>query len=104
MAGDINARTAELRDFTEMDSFLADYFDFESEALEFFDQQVKLRLAGIYLYSLNQRTKKITMDLGYWKSAKNNNLFMANGRIGKDKNIDNLPFCNTSLLIIRYAL
>lgn len=49
LTGDINARTAELRDFTKMDSFLADYFDFESETLEFFDQQAKLRLAGIPL-------------------------------------------------------
>ena len=49
LTGDINARTAELRDFTEMDSFLADCFDFESETLEFFDQQAKLRLAGIPL-------------------------------------------------------
>lgn len=49
LTGDINARTAELRDFTEMDSFLADYFDFEPETLEFFDQQAKLHLAGVPL-------------------------------------------------------
>ena len=36
LAGDFNARTSELRDFTENDEFLADIFDFDSETCNFF--------------------------------------------------------------------
>ena len=98
LTGDINARTAELRDFTEMDSFLADYFDFESETLEFFDQQAKLRLAGIPLQRKSKDKKTNNNGFRLLEICKNNNLLIANGRIGKDKNIGSLTFRNTSLI------
>ena len=36
LSGDFNARTAELRDFTECDNFLADLFDFDNDTINFF--------------------------------------------------------------------
>ena len=40
LAGDFNARTSELRDFTENDEFLADIFDFDSETCIFFPKPI----------------------------------------------------------------
>ena len=36
ITGDLNARTARLKDYTRVDNFLSDLFDFDAETLSFF--------------------------------------------------------------------
>ena len=36
LSGDFNARTSEMRDYTERDDLLADMFNFDEETFEFF--------------------------------------------------------------------
>ena len=49
ISGDINARTAELCDFTSLDGFLSEYFDFDQETIQFYDQRASLESMGIQL-------------------------------------------------------
>ena len=45
--GDFNAQTAELQDYTECDDFLANMYDFDNEAIQFFDQKKAMESYGI---------------------------------------------------------
>ncbi|MEW8548327.1 MAG: hypothetical protein AB2693_32895 [Candidatus Thiodiazotropha sp.] len=49
LAGDINAQTADLADYTSADDFLSRYFDFDNETNQFYDQS-KISV-GKYRYS-----------------------------------------------------
>ena len=49
LAGDYNARTSIMRDYTQKDDFLAEMFDFDSETSKFFSQASKLEQYGITL-------------------------------------------------------
>ena len=98
LIGDINARTAELRDYTVADNFIADFFYFETETLEFFDQQSKLISYGVQVQRRSQDRKTNNNGFKLLEICKNINLFIVNGRIGKDKTIDKLTFRDISLI------
>ena len=49
LSGDFNARTSEMRDYTERDDFLADMFNFDEETSEFFFPAGRLNYSIFYL-------------------------------------------------------
>ena len=98
LTGDLNARTSNLRDYTIVDNFITDLFDIEQESLEFFDQQSKLLSYSVPLERSSQDKKTNNNGFKLLDICKNNNLFIVNGRVGKDKNLGKLTFRDTSLI------
>ena len=92
LAGDFNARTSELRDFTENDEFLADIFYFDSETCNFFSQANSLEPYNIAI--TRQSHDKHTNNHGYKliDICKNNNIFILNGRFGNDRGMGGYTF------------
>ena len=87
ITGDLNARMARLKDYTCVVNFLSDLFDFDAETLSLFD---KILILLKYNVPLERATKDCkTNNTGNWllETCKNNNLFIVNGRIGRDKHI-----------------
>ena len=102
ICGDINARTAEMCDYTSVDEFLARHFDFDDETMLFYNQKSTLETMGIQLHRTSM--DKHTNNNGYRlvEICKNNNLTILNGRFGRDKGIGRMTFRNTS--VIDYAI
>ena len=89
---DINARTAELCDFTSLDEFLSEYFDFDQETMQFYDQRASLDSMGI---QLDRKSKdKLTSNNG--RNLQKLYLTILNGGYGKDKDIGNMTIRNIS--------
>ena len=98
ITGDLNARTARLKDYTRVDNFLSDLIDFDGETLSFFD---KTPILEKYNVPLERATKDCkTNNTGNWllETCKNNNLFIVNGRIGRDKHIGAPTFRDKSVI------
>ena len=98
LTGDFNARTSELRDYTERDEFLAEMFDFDAETIYIFSKASQLE---DYSVPIERKSKdKHINNSGYRliDICKNNNLFILNGRFGKDKGIGNYTFRSTSVI------
>ena len=98
LMGDMNARTSDIDDFTEVDDFMADYFEFDESLLNYFNEVSMLKVYDIPL-------KRVSLDKSVNKhgeklldTCKGNNLFILNGRVGKDKNRGKLTFRDTSIL------
>ncbi|MEW8548622.1 MAG: reverse transcriptase family protein [Candidatus Thiodiazotropha sp.] len=102
LTGDFNARTGELRDYTERDDFLSDFFDFDTDTSEFFFQASKLEAYDMPVSrkSLDKHTNNIGFRL--LDICRNNNLFIFNGRAHKDRPFGNLTFRQKS--VIDYTL
>ena len=98
LTGDFNARTAELKDYTQPDDFLSQLFDFDEETSEFFYSVSKLGLYDIPAdrQSMDKHTNNIGNKL--LDVCKNNNLFLCNGRIGNDKQQGNFTFKQLSVI------
>ena len=98
LMGDMNARTSADDDFTEVDDFMADFFEFDENLLDYFNKVSILKEYDIPMkrisldQSVNKHGEKL-LDI-----CKGNNLFILNGRIGKDKNLGKLTFRDTSIL------
>lgn len=102
VSGDINARTAGLRDYVRADEFLSDIFDFDMETRSFFDKINVLEQLNIPTERVSKDTK--TNNTGNWliETCKNNNLFIINGRVGKDRGVGAPTFRDKS--VIDYTL
>ena len=76
--GDLNGRSSQLPDFTLIDSFVSDLFDFDDSTASFFDKTSLLENMNIPLDRASKDHK--TNTLGYWliDTCKNNNLFIVN--------------------------
>ena len=98
LTGDMNARTATLCDFITADSFIADLFDFDEETLRFYNQAEQLHTLNINKNRISR--DKHTNNNGYKliEICINNNLFILNGRFGKDKTEGKLTFRDQSLI------
>lgn len=98
ITGDANARTSELVDYTKSDNFLSDHFNFDEETLLFYDCINSIQSDNC---NINRKSKDPkTNNTGYKliDICKNNNLFILNGRTGRDKNMGKLTFRNQSLI------
>ena len=77
---------------------MSDLFDFDDSTANFFDKTSLLENLNIPLERASKDHKTNTM--GYWliDTCKNNNLFIVNGRFGKDKGIGTATFRDKSLI------
>ena len=98
ITGDFNARTSHLNDFTQLDHFVSEMFEFDEDTENFFDKTNYLDRLNIPLQRASKDTK--INNAGYWMIdiCKNNNLFIINGRFGKDKGIGSATFCDKSVI------
>ncbi|MES9880523.1 MAG: reverse transcriptase family protein [Sedimenticola sp.] len=98
VTGDTNGRTGEIADYTPADNFLSDLFDYDMDSISFFNADNCLTELGISKdrKSLDKRKNQIGYRL--LDICRGNNLFILNGRIGKDRNIGKLTFRNQSLI------
>ena len=76
--GELNGRSSQLPDFTLIDSFVSDMFDFDDSTASFFHKTSLLENMNIPLDRASKDHK--TNTLGYWliETCKNNNLFIVN--------------------------
>ena len=91
-----------MKDYTKKDNFLSELFDFDPETVEFFSHINKLEKYDMLRdrqscdrHTNNSGCKLIDM-------CKNHNLFILNGRFGKDKAKGNFSFRQSS--VIDYTL
>ena len=98
ISGDINARTAKLPDYVKLDQYISDQFDFDDDIANFFDKTEILKNLNIPVERSPLDVK--TNNTGYWLTdvCKNNNIFIVNGRVGKDKGIGRKTFRETSTI------
>ena len=97
--GDINGRTFFfLLDFTRLDNFMSDMLDSDDSVASFFDKVTFLENMNVPLVRASKDRK--TNTIGYWliDTCKNNNLFIVNGRFGKDEGIGETTFRDKSLI------
>ena len=102
VAGDLNARTSTLPDFVPSDTFLIDHFGVDSEIQSHFDKYTVLENLGIPLRRTSTDKRTNTHGFKLIESCRNNNVFILNGRVGKDRNVGNNTFREKS--IIDYVL
>ena len=103
ITGDFNPRTAILTDYVQLDVFLAEEFELDDETAHFsFYKTTILERVKIPLSRTSNDIK--TNNIGYWpvNTCKNNNLFIVNGRVGKDRDIGSKTFPDQS--VINYTL
>lgn len=98
LSGDFNARVGKLSDYIQLDEYLSEMFDFDDELTNFFDKTTILENLNIPLQRSARDIK--TNTSGYWliDMCKNNNLFITNGRVGKDKGVGHKTFRGTSTI------
>ena len=98
ITGDFNARTSQLRDYTENDEFLSEIFDFDNETIDFFSNVNKLSCLNIPKDRVSMDTHTNNNGFRLLEMCKNNNLFIINGRLGRDKLVGEYTFRRTSVL------
>ena len=94
----MNARTSELCDFITADQTIADFMNFDQETSSFFNKSEELDKININKYRVSQDSVvnsngNILIDI-----CINNNLFILNGRFGKDKVLGKCTFRDQSLI------
>lgn len=98
ISGDMNARTAKLPDYVTLDQYISDMFDFDDDVANFFDKTETLKNLNIPLDRSSMDVK--TNNTGYWlaEMCKKNNLFIVNGRVGRDKGVGRKTFRESSTI------
>ena len=98
LTGDMNARTAELSDFITADSTIADIMQFDQDTLDFFNKSEMLEKLHISKLRISQDKNVNTNGNKLIDICISNNLFILNGRFGKDKSLGKLTFRGQSLI------
>lgn len=98
LTGDMNARTSELCDFITADKTIADLMNFDQDTLNFYNPSEELERLNVN--KLRVSCDKNTNNNGYRliDICINNNLFIVNGRCGKDRNVGKCAFRGQSLI------
>ena len=98
LTGDMNARTSQLCDFITADKTIADIMQFDPETLEFFNKSEELCKLDINKFRVS--SDRNTNNNGYKliDICINNNIFILNGRFGKDKHVGKCTFREQSLI------
>ena len=94
----MNARTAVLCDYIVADPLIADFMDFDQSTLNFFNQANILCSININKERISQDSKTNTNGYKLIDICRNNNLFILNGRFGKDKRLGKFTFREQSLI------
>lgn len=98
LTGDFNAQTANMRDFTCADRSLDKYLDLDQDTVNFFDQVSFLENNNISTDRVSLDKKKNNNGHRIIELCKNNNMFLLNGRYGKDKNLGKYTFREQSVI------
>ena len=98
LTGDTNARTAQLSDFITADNTIADVMQFDQETLDFFNKSEMLDKLHINKVRVSQDNYVNTNGSKLIDICINNNLFILNGRCGKDKSLGTCTFRGQSLI------
>ena len=85
-------------DFIFVDNFLADTFEFDNETLSYFIKADSLIQYGMKLRSSSQDTLVNANGQKFKEMCMGNNIFIANGRIGEDKDVGQFTYRGTSLI------
>ena len=64
ISGDINARTAKLPDYVELDQYISEQFDFDDDTANFFDKTEILKNLNIPVERSSMDVKTKTLDTG----------------------------------------
>ena len=98
LTGDFNARTQTLDNFLDADEFLNKHFDFDESMQDFYNASSVLLQVNI---SRNRSSQDKTVNnegRSLLEVCKSSNLFMLNGRCGKDKDVGPFTFKNVSVI------
>ena len=98
LTGDMYARTAVLCYYIVADPLIADFMDFDQSTLNFFNQANSLCSININKERVSQDSKTNTNGYKLIDICRNNNLFILNGRFGKDKRLGKFTFREQSLI------
>ena len=98
LTGNINARTGKLQDFITVDTFFADFFEFENETLNFYNQAELLKNFDISVNRTSCDNVVNTNGSKLIEICRGNNLFIVNGRLGTDRDVGHFTYRNTSLI------
>lgn len=98
LLGDFNARVCKKDDFINADDFFADYFEFDDDVRAFYNVSAILPKLNMNIHrnaqdSICNNEGNILLEI-----CKSNNLFILNGRCGKDKETGAFTFKNTSTI------
>ena len=88
LAGDFNSRISELNDFIPSDPFIFDEFDIGLESRANVDKHTLLEHLSIPLNRKSRDNKTNSHGFCLIERIRNNNLFVMNGRVGRDLNGD----------------
>ena len=94
----MNARTSELCDFITADQTIADFMNFDQETLSFFNKSEELDKININKYRVSQDIIVNSNENKLIDIFINNNMFILNGRFGKDKVLGKCTFRDQSLI------
>ena len=98
LIGDFNARIQTLDDFLDADDFLVRHFDFDASMQEFYNASSILPLVNM---NRNRSSKDKTINNEgrlLLEVCKSSNLFILNGRCGKDKGTGSFTYKNLSVI------
>ena len=98
LTGDMNARTGVLCDYVLADPLIADLMDFDEDTSNFYNQAELLPTLNINQNRVSQNMKTNNNGYKLIDICRNNNLFILNGRFGKDKNLGKFTFRDQSLI------
>lgn len=102
LLGDFNGRTGRIRDYVPFDPAISHLLDIDNELLTQYETQTQLEQLSIPLERKSLDNKTNVNGFRLIDICRNNNLFILNGRLFKDKNIGNYTFRDKS--VIDYAI
>ena len=98
LTGDSNAHTSNLPDYLEEDIFLSRTLDLDDDSWNIPNNYGKLSQYNIPITRSFKCNKIDHIGYKFLDICKNNNLFIANGRIGNDKSSGNFTFRGTTVI------
>lgn len=98
LTGDANSYTSDLLDFTETDVFITEMFEFDNVLPSTHDPLHLLNELKIPLKRVSKCSKVNRSGLKLIEMCKQNNMFILNGRYGKDRNPGSFTFRNLSVI------
>ena len=98
LLGDFNARIQTKEDFLDVDDFFAEHFNFDESLRQFYN--ISSLLENFNMTKFRASKDKTANNEGniLLETCKSNNLFILNGRCGKDKNVGAFTFKQCSVI------
>ncbi|MES9903304.1 MAG: reverse transcriptase family protein, partial [Sedimenticola sp.] len=100
--GDVNGHTATSPDYIDFDDFQARLFDLDGSFTDDFNSSSNLLNENIPLTRASKDCTINSIGVKFLDICKSNNIYIVNGRVGKDRNVGEFTFRNIS--VIDYAI